>query len=217
MGGSRGFMLNYLQWTVKELFDRTASAEPEPGGGGVCAMTAGLACGLLAMVARITSGKEKYRDVEAEIQEILGAIEEQRGKLQDLARQDMEAFQQFMAALAMPRETEEQKAAREKSKQQAALLSAGVPLDIAAACVKNLELAARLASLGSKLAISDVGVGAHLLEASLKGALVMVEANLPYIQDRQVVYNLAAEKERLALRGEELCRDVLETVKTSKK
>lgn len=217
MGGSGKVMLNYLQWSVEELFQRAASPAPEPGGGGVSAMTGCLASGMLAMVARITGGKDKYRDVEQEIGELIENIDRQMEKMKVLAHQDMEAFHHFMEALALPKETGEQKALREASRQQAAILSASVPLDIARACLNNLEAAARLAAIGSPLAISDVGVGAHLLEASLKGALMMVDANLPYIGDGKMVYHLTAEKERLTLEGEELCRTTLETVKARMK
>ncbi|RYD04421.1 hypothetical protein N752_13685 [Desulforamulus aquiferis] len=173
-------MHKYLKWSVDELFDRACSTSPEPGGGGVSAMTGCLGSGMLMMVAKITAGNNKYQDVRQEIEILIASIESNIEALKSLAQKDMDAFNGFMDALSLPRETPEQVDLREEKKQQAALLSAGIPLEMARISLANLQSAAELAVIGSKLAISDVGVGANLLEASLKGALIMVDANLLY-------------------------------------
>ncbi|MCL5779969.1 MAG: cyclodeaminase/cyclohydrolase family protein [Firmicutes bacterium] len=206
-------MLGYLNWSVEELFQKAASPAPEPGGGGVSAMTGCLGTGMLSMVARITLGKEKYKDVETEISGLITTLDRNIETLKSLAQRDMDAFHGFMEALAMPRNTPEEKALREEKKQQAALLSAGVPLEIAGTCLSGLKAANSLAAIGAKLAISDVGVGAHLLEAALKGALMMVDANLVYINDLEKVKNIIAEKEQLILEAEEISRSTLTSVR----
>lgn len=206
-------MLGYLNWSVEELFQKAASPAPEPGGGGVSAMTGCLGTGMLSMVARITLEKEKYKDVETEISGLITTLDRNIETLKSLAQRDMDAFHGFMEALAMPRNTPEEKALREEKKQQAALLSAGVPLEIAGTCLSGLKAANSLAAIGAKLAISDVGVGAHLLEAALKGALMMVDANLAYINDLEKVKNIIAEKEQLILEAEEISRSTLTSVR----
>lgn len=210
-------MLGYLNWSVEELFQKAASPAPEPGGGGVSAMTGCLGTGMLSMVARITLGKEKYKDVETEISGLITTLDRNIETLKSLAQRDMDAFHGFMEALAMPRNTPEEKALREEKKQQAALLSAGVPLEIAGTCLSGLKAANSLAAIGAKLAISDVGVGAHLLEAALKGALMMVDANLVYINDLEKVKNIIAEKEQLILEAEEISRSTLTSVRVRMK
>ncbi len=217
MGGSGELMLDYLNWSVEELFQKAASPAPEPGGGGVSAMTGCLGAGLLSMVARITVGKEKYKEFMQEITGIISSLDKNMEALKSLAQRDMDAFNGFMEALAMPRHTPEEKALREQKKQQAALLSAGVPLEIARTCLSCLKVANELAAIGAKLAISDVGVGAHLLEASLKGALMMVDDNLGYINDMEKVKKLIEEKEQLTLEAEEVYRTTLERVRARMK
>lgn len=217
MGGSREIMLNYVNWSVEELFQKAASAAPEPGGGGVSAMTGCLGTGMLSMVARITLGKEKYKAVEPEITGLITTLDENIATLKILAQQDMNAFHSFMEALGMPRHTPEEKALREEKKQQAALLSADVPLEIAKTCLISLQAGNTLAAIGAKLAISDVGVGAHLLEAALKGALIMVDANLDYINDLEKVKHMIKQKEQLTLEAEEISRRILETVRARMK
>ncbi|CCO08923.1 cyclodeaminase/cyclohydrolase family protein [Desulforamulus hydrothermalis] len=206
-------MMNYLQWSVEELFARTASPAPEPGGGGVAAMTGCLAAGLLNMVAGITAGKEKYRAFAGEIQSLISDLQQCTDRLKLLAQRDMEAFHMFMAALAMPKGTPAEKTLREEHKQQAALLCADVPLQVAQTCLDCLKAAHRLADVAAKTAVSDVGVAAHLLAASLKGALLMVDDNLGYINDLARVKALITEKEQLLSAAEELCASTLARVK----
>ncbi len=208
---------SYLNWSVEELFEKSSSAAPEPGGGGVSAMSGCLGCGMLAMVARITASKVKDTDASKEITRVISNLEQNMAILKNLAQRDMQAFQHFMDALALPNGTLAEKNLREEKKQQAALLSAEVPLEIGRHCLAALQQAKIISSLGSKLAISDVAVGAYLLEAALKGALIMVEANVPYLKDAAKVEELCKEKELLTLAAEELGRDTLQRVKTRMK
>jgi formiminotetrahydrofolate cyclodeaminase len=174
-------LLSYLNWSVDELFTRAAAPEPEPGGGGVSAISAVLGLGMLAMVAKISLEKERDQQLVDKLKEILAVLGENSSSLKALTQQDMEAYQEFRQALSLPNKTSEEKALREERKQQAAILAANVPLEMAQCCLRGLRAAKDLAHIGSKYAISDVGVGANLLEAALKGALLLVDANIPYI------------------------------------
>ncbi|AEF94946.1 Formiminotransferase-cyclodeaminase [Desulfotomaculum nigrificans CO-1-SRB] len=210
-------MLDFLNWSVQELLDKAAAPAPEPGGGGVSAIAAGLGSGMLTMVARITADSPKYKDVEREVRQLIVSLEKNTETLKSLARQDVEAYNNFMAALALPKDTPEEKALREEKKQQAAKLSAEVPMEIARTCLANLKAAASLAAVGSKPAISDVGVGAYLLEACLKSALLMVDANLAYINDQQFTHELLREKEILVFEAQKTCQTALERVRSRMK
>lgn len=205
---------SYLNWSVEELFTKASAAAPEPGGGAVSAMSGCLGCGMLTMVAQISVNKAKDPDTAREINLLMAGLAEISETLKALAQKDMQAFNQFMEVLALPNKTPEEKKLREDKKQQAALLSAEVPLTIGRNCLAALGWASKIAVLGSKLAISDVAVGVYLLEASLKGALIMVDANVPYLKDKAKVAELLKEKERLILEAEELARDTLHRVKS---
>lgn len=213
MGGCRELMIDYLQWSVEELFQKAASSEPEPGGGGVSAMTGCLGAGMLIMVARITLDKEKDTQRKEALSVIIETLEQNVQSLKTLTQRDMDAYQGFMDALAMPKKTPEEKALRENKKEQAAVQAANIPLEIAKTCHHCLQVAVRLAELGSKYAISDVGAGAFLLEGALKASLLMVEANLAYINDSEKIKDLVQQKEHLILEAEELGRFTLETVR----
>ncbi|MDD2420925.1 MAG: cyclodeaminase/cyclohydrolase family protein [Heliobacteriaceae bacterium] len=181
----------------REVIAVSASSQPTPGGGSVSAMTGSFAAAMVAMVANLTVGKEKFKDVEPQVQGLLTKVNAVIGRLEDLVRQDMAAFAAYMAVFKLPKETAEEKAARAQALQDAAKEATEVPLAIAEACLAILQAAAELAPIGNKMAISDAGVGAYLAEASLKSALLSVDINLPVIKDAGYVAAATARRDAL--------------------
>jgi glutamate formiminotransferase/formiminotetrahydrofolate cyclodeaminase len=94
------------------FLDGLASAAPTPGGGSAAAFTAAEAAALVAMVARLTVGKKKYTDVEAEMQRLVDEADELRRKLTDAIQEDSQAFEVVMQAYKLPKENDEQIQAR---------------------------------------------------------------------------------------------------------
>ncbi|MGH2567236.1 MAG: cyclodeaminase/cyclohydrolase family protein, partial [Bacteroidota bacterium] len=70
--------------TVAGFLDEVASNSAAPGGGSVAALAGALGAGLTAMVCRLTIGKKKYVEVEAEMQEMLHQAEELRAQFTGL-------------------------------------------------------------------------------------------------------------------------------------
>ena len=108
---------------VTVFLDELASAAPAPGGGSVAALSGALGASLASMVCNLTIGKKKYADVEDEMKEILTQSEALRAELTRLLEDDVAAFSRVSEAMKMPRDTDEQKAAR-KDALQAALKGA---------------------------------------------------------------------------------------------
>jgi formiminotetrahydrofolate cyclodeaminase len=59
--------------------------------------------------------------------------------------------------------------------------AARAPLEIAEAALEVLRLAERMAPIGNPNAASDVGVAGLLAGAAVRGALLNVRINLPYL------------------------------------
>ncbi|MZP28174.1 formimidoyltetrahydrofolate cyclodeaminase [Heliobacterium undosum] len=197
-------MSDIFERPLREVIAEAASAAPTPGGGSVSAITGAFGAAMAAMVANLTVGKEKYRDVEPQAREQLRRLEGITARLEALVQADMDAFEAFMAVYKLPKDTEEQKAARAKARQAAAIQATEAPLAIGDACIEALEAAVALAAIGNKTAISDVGVGAYLAEASLKGALLSVDINLPAIDDAAYVDKAKGRRDRLIAEAERL-------------
>lgn len=123
-------------------------------------------------------GKKKYADVEAEMQAIRVVAENLRKELTQAVDDDSSAFEVLMTKFKMPKDTEEQKAARNAAITQATLNAAHVPLNVAEDSVKVMELALKCAKDANVNAISDAMSGFALARAALIAAGYNVRINL---------------------------------------
>jgi formiminotetrahydrofolate cyclodeaminase len=97
--------------------------------------------------------------------------------------EDAQAFEAFGNAGKLPRDTDEQKAAR-KQAMQAALKGATLSPDKTAALgVEAFRHLHEIAKVGNKHAISDCGVGALSLFSCINAAVLNMQINLPGIDD----------------------------------
>lgn len=117
----------YLEGKFKEYLDDLAAKKPAPGGGSAAAAVGALGVSLLSMVANFTVGKEKYKEVQPEIQEILSSSEKLRAELQKLVDEDIAAYQEVSAAYKMPKEAEQDKKTRTEAIQTALKDAMAVP------------------------------------------------------------------------------------------
>jgi formiminotetrahydrofolate cyclodeaminase len=183
---------------VSDLLERLASSAPIPGGGSASALAGAMGAGLVAMVASLTAGRAEYADAEPMATQIGGAALEVRDALVELADRDSDAYDAVVQARRLPRETDEQKAARSATLSQAIQLAAEIPLRTAHVAAQALELAGQIAPIGNRNAVSDAGVAALLCAAAVRGAILNVRINLPYLAPDTVLRREGpAELERL--------------------
>ena len=167
-----------------DFLDQLASATPAPGGGSAAAHTGAAGAALVAMVARLTIGKKKYESVKDQMWALIEQAETLRAELTAAVDEDATAFEAVMAAFKLPKDTEEQQAARNAAVQQATFAAAQVPLTVARRAVQVMDLALQAAQLGNLNAISDAGSGVALGRAALTGAGMNVRINLLGLDDQ---------------------------------
>ena len=163
-------------WTLADFRDRTASDASTPGGGSVAMVTAANGVGLVLMALRISA-----RRPDADAIALAPLIEAGDRRLEEFAGYadaDIAVFQQFMAALKLPRATEEEKARRRKAMREATLAATEVPLNAAQATLEALDLARQAAGVAHTNILSDVAAGGVLLHAALTAVLYNVDINL---------------------------------------
>ncbi|MCP4228591.1 MAG: cyclodeaminase/cyclohydrolase family protein [bacterium] len=177
---------------LDDFLDTLASSEPVPGGGSAAAMAGATGAALLCMVGEITMGKKKPED-KTPIEESLSAVKPLVNRFKELADEDSEAFDKVMDAFRMPKENDEEKAARSKAIQEATIGAADVPLVTARAALDAAGAADNLAELGSRNAISDVACGLLFLDTAFRGALYNVEINVSGMNDPEVVAKYKGE------------------------
>jgi glutamate formiminotransferase/formiminotetrahydrofolate cyclodeaminase len=187
---------NVLRSTLP-FVEALASGSPTPGGGGAAALNGALGAALGSMVANLTIGRKKYADVEAEATTLLATTEAGRVALFNAIERDATAFDGYMAAMKLPKESDEQKAARASAMHDELLKAARVPMEIAELAASVLPAVERLADIGNKNAISDCAVGAACLRTAIQGACLNVEINLSMMKDCAEKTQLTDAKNRV--------------------
>ena len=183
--------------TVKGLLDVTAGKDPVPGGGSISALTGSIAAALTEMVAGLTIGKKKYAEVEEQMKQLVERVHEIRQQLILDVDRDSEAYNVVFAAFQMPKETDEEKAARSAQIQEATKIAANVPMEVARRVYSLLSDIEEVVSNGNQNAVTDGCVAMMSARNAIIGALFNVRINLTSIKDEQFVADMTAEADRL--------------------
>jgi formiminotetrahydrofolate cyclodeaminase len=194
--------MNAAELTTSTFLEILAAGQPTPGGGGAAALTAGQAAALISMVINFTVGKKKYADVEAEMQGYLVRSEQLRRDLLAEVDADAAAFEAVSATYGMPKETEEEKAARTAALQEALKHAAAVPFGVAEQSLAIIELAEPVGAKGNSNVVSDAASALYLAYAALKCALVNVNINLKFIKDEAFVTEWSAKTTAMLQRAD---------------
>lgn len=205
---------NIWDWTINDFLAESANAAPTPGGGSVSAYAGALGASMVCMVANLTLGKEKFKHVENEVKEVLSKAENCLKELKDGLSEDIAVFNKFMAAYRLPKDSNEQIAERQNQIQEVLLKATESPLQVARECLIVIQLAKKLAPIGNKGAISDVGVAAYLAESALKSAMLSVDINIPQIKDESYQEKVALERESLFQQAEDLLAETIRIVQS---
>jgi formiminotetrahydrofolate cyclodeaminase len=176
--------------TIHEYLARLASREPTPGGGAAAAVHAAQAAALVAMVARYTTGL-KYEQHAELVQRIISAADGLVVEALRLADADQHAFQGVIDSYKLPSGTEDLKAARTASIQDALILAAQTPAQLIKVAGVILDLATELFEVANANVISDIAAAADAARAAASTARVNIDINVVAIKD-------AAARSRLA-------------------
>jgi formiminotetrahydrofolate cyclodeaminase len=200
---------------LTDFLSDLASDAPTPGGGSVAALAGALGAALTSMVANLTLGRKKYADVEPDIKALLAKTEALRLELTELMGEDAAAFDKVMAAMKLPKDTEEEKARRTEALEAALTDAAMVPLAVMEKCVAVLGFAGEAAEKGNRNAVSDAGVAALMARAGAHAAKLNVLINLGWIKSekhRGFVEKAGRAIEDLADEADRSAERVLEVV-----
>lgn len=197
---------------MKTFLDGLSSSKPAPGGGSVAALTGALGAGLISMVGNLTIGKKKYADVQDEITALTEQSEKLRIELMNLIEADVMAYTKLNETMKMPRETDKEKATRDKAMDTALKAATEVPMKIAETCVSVMNICRPAAEKGNSNAVSDVGVGILLAEAGLRSAALNVLINLGYIKDETFIRDNRKKLDSLLSGKSELRDEIYELV-----
>lgn len=171
----------------------TESDAPAPGGGSVAALAGALGAALAGMVANLTIGKEKYADSQEAMKEMEPKAKALSEKLLNAIQEDSESFNLYMDALKLPKETEEEKAARREAMQNGLKQAALVPLNTAKLAYEVMDYAQLAIEKGNPNAVTDGKTALMLARTAVLAAGYNVKINLESIKDEEFVARLSGE------------------------
>jgi formiminotetrahydrofolate cyclodeaminase len=173
--------------TLESYLEALASAQPTPGGGSAAAMSGALAAALIAMVARITEAGPKFALRASEAAALAAHADALRAALLRARAEDESAFAAVIAAGALPRGSDAEKAARTAALQVALREASAAPLHAAHLALDVLRAGDAALGLENRNLASDVGCAAEFAAAAIAGAAYNVRANHPYMKDGALI------------------------------
>lgn len=201
-----------VDMTCTGFAEETASESPAPGGGSISAYMGALGAALGTMVANLSSHKAGWDDRWEEFSDWAERGQALLTELLHLVDGDTDAFNRIMNVFAMPKSTDEEKAARSAALQEATLYATQVPLRTMRTAVRIFDIVRAMAAEGNPNSVSDAGVGALAARSAVLGARLNVKINAAGLKDRTVADALVAEAEQLAAEAERLEKEVLTIV-----
>lgn len=198
---------------VKKYMENLASNLPAPGGGSASALAGAQGISLVMMVAELTVGKEKYRDWEAYCQKAISDGTVIQTNFLKAIDDDTDAYNKVGAAFKLPKNTDEEKAARSRAIQDATVLATRVPLRTMGISLEALKVAKSLIGKSNPNCSSDIGVGALNLKSALMGAWLNVKINLPGIKDEDLRNELFEKGQSMLEEGNKIadkCYEIVE-------
>jgi len=208
-----------IDLTVSGFTDVLKSNAPAPGGGSVAALFGACGASLAVMTANLTVGKKKYADDWKNAETAITVGEPLIGQFLKAVDDDTLAFNRLYEAMHLPKDTDEEKAARRAAMEDATKEAANMPFHTLSLCERTVAVLEQLAGRINPNCVSDFGVGAAALVTAARGAWLNVCINLQSLSDEAFVRDLyarakaiyddvTARAEALFLSVDEQCRPV---------
>jgi glutamate formiminotransferase/formiminotetrahydrofolate cyclodeaminase len=183
--------------TVRGFTDETAAESAAPGGGSVAALVGALAAALGTMVANLSAHKRGWDERWEEFSRWAERGQRLKDEMLRLVDDDTRAFERVMAALAMPKGSETERAARAQALAGANRGALEVPWRVMQVAWQSFELLEAMAEHGNPASASDAGVGVLCARAAVRGAWLNVRTNVAGVKDREGLDAILVEGARM--------------------
>jgi len=155
-----------------------------------------LGCGLGAMVAKLTYGKRQWEQFDGQMRKLLPPLNSTMLEIIDMIDADTNAFNDFFAAMKLPKTTAEESSHREHEMQKAIVTAINVPMSLAKKLNTLWKLFDEVAEIGNINCKSDLQVAARCVEVGVQGAVHNVTINLKDLKNLELRSELQSEAEK---------------------
>ena len=189
--------MEFKEYKIDNFLEDLASDLASPGGGSVAGLVSALAASLNSMVYSLTVNKKSFEKQDIEVQKTVLDFKEASSKFikrsMILMENDREYFNKLTDCYKLPKDTEEEKAKRQKEIAEKTLGAMKAPYDLAKESYEfydNIDIAVKY---GNKMLLSDASCAAILLNAAIECAIVNVRINLASIKNESYVNKIEEE------------------------
>lgn len=200
------------QLSIHDFVNELSSANAAPGGGSAAALCGALGAALSAMVSKLTTGRERFKDIWKTMQEIRQESDELAVHFLNLAQEDTDTYKQVMEAIKLPQENDKEKASRHTAIEKSMKKATIIPLETLRASEKLIRIAQKVVEGGNPVAISDAGGALQLARTAGAIAAYNVRINLARITDKNFVAEHKREVDHTLKRMETLFSKVDEYI-----
>ena len=190
----------------------TASESAAPGGGSIAAYMGTLGAALGTMVANLSAHKPGWDARWEEFSDYAERGQALVNELTFLVDEDTRSFNRVMEAFGLPKNTDEEKAARTKAIQEATFYATQIPFSVMKASMAVFDIVEQMAKEGNPNSVSDAGVGALAARSAVLGAWLNVRINAAGIKNRALVDPILEEAAAMAKLAREREDAILEIV-----
>ncbi|MFD0713401.1 cyclodeaminase/cyclohydrolase family protein [Paenibacillus sp. GCM10027626] len=199
--------------SIQTFITQAGSANPTPGGGSVAALAAALGAAMTSMVGNLSQG-EKFASCRQLMSDTVDKMNLIITRSEQLMIADMTLFQVYMSILKLPKDTEAEKLLRKQTLQKAVINATDVPMQLVTLCKEGLFHTCQIADAANKQVISDLGIGAILLDSAAQSAALTAEINLASIQDMELKQQYSDNLRLLLHEIGELKEQVVQTTRS---
>lgn len=203
-----------MQMTMSAFATETASESPAPGGGSVSAYVGALGASLATMVANLSSHKKGWDDRWEYFSNWAEKGQAVKAELEYLVDEDTASFNRIMEAFGLPKNSDEEKAARSAAIQAATLYATQIPLQTMKAAAAAMPIAKAMVEEGNPNSVSDAGVGALCIRTAVYGAWMNVHINAGSLKDKALAQQMITEADAILKQITEAEAEVIAMVKT---
>lgn len=176
--------------SVRDFTELVGARTAAPGGGSVSALVASLGAALGTMMGWMTFGRKKFEELDQNMRLLIKPMHEKMKSLIPMIDADTDAFSDYMEAMKLPKNTNEEIEIRNLKMQEGIKKAIEVPFKVMVVADSCWEDMIELAKHGNLSSSSDLEVGAKCLETGIWGAYKNVKINLSMIDDE----NFKSEK-----------------------
>jgi glutamate formiminotransferase/formiminotetrahydrofolate cyclodeaminase len=198
--------------TLTDFADETASESPAPGGGSISAYIGALGAALATMVANLSSHKKGWDDRWKEFSDWAEKGQQYKDELLKLVDLDTAAFNKIMEAFNLPKGTDEEKAIRTQTIQDATKYAIEIPFKVMQAAYGSLTVIKAMAETGNPNSVTDAGVAALCARSAVIGAFMNVKINASGYKDKEFTDAVIAEGDELERNAISLEHEIIELV-----